>query len=535
MPKRSNVVPTVALVILSLLPALLNGCARLPLDYPRPVSTALLLPEETDMGKRIQAHAARHLGKSGFYLLPSGDEAFLARLLAVEQAERTLDLQYAYFHDDLTGKFLMDRLVAAAERGVRVRLLVDDWANAGKLDWGLAMSQANPNIEVRVFNPFGGLRSVFLSRVFQAAFVAKRLRGRMHNKIFIADNCLAIVGGRNIGDEYFGARAKLTFGDLDIIAIGPITRKISTAFDDYWNCVLSIPIKALLKHQPAAAETEGFRHFLAENRKSVQSSEYAQKLQETNLSKRVEAGYLPYVWAEGEVLYDDPLKVIRPDDSNQRGLMGRQLKSVIDEAQSEVLIISPYFVPGKHGILWFKQLRERGITVKVLTNSLASTDVPIIEGAYAHYRKALLEIGVELYELKPNPDQYRFWERTSFGSSSRGALHAKTVIVDRKEVFVGSFNLDPRSARLNTEDGIVVRSSELGAQATRLFDQGIAPSSAYRVAILGKSPGSEEWHGLVWITEENGREVHYYQDPMTRFWQRLKVRFLSLLAPESML
>ncbi len=535
MPKRSNLVPVAALACLLLLPALLNGCASLPLDYPRPVSTALLLPEETHMGKRIQAHVVEHQGKSGFYLLPSGDDAFLARLLAVEQAERTLDLQYYIFNDDLTGKLLMDRLLSAAERGVRVRLLLDDWPQAGKMDWGLALIQANPNIEVRVFNPFGGLRKVFFSRAFQAVFVAKRLRGRMHNKMFIADNCLAIVGGRNIGDEYFGARSELMFGDLDIMAIGPITREISTAFDDYWNCVLSIPINALLKRQPSAAQTEGFRRFLAENRKSVQSSEYAQKLREANLLKRVEAGYLPYVWAEGEVLYDDPLKVIRTDDSSREVLMGRRLKSIIDEAQSEVLAISAYFIPGNRGMLWFKQLRERGITVKVLTNSLASTDVPITEGGYARYRKALLGIGAELYELKPNPDQYRFWDRTSLGSSSRGALHAKTVIVDRKVVFVGSFNLDPRSARLNTEDGIVVRSAELGAQATQLFDRGISPSNAYRVAILGESPVSEEWHGLVWITEENGREVHYYQDPMTGIWRRLSVRFLSLLAPESTL
>jgi putative cardiolipin synthase len=205
----------------------------------------------------------------------------------------------------------------------------------------------------------------------------------------------------------------------------------------------------------------------------------------------------------------------------------------MDQAQSEVLIISAYFIPGKRGIQFFKQLRERGITVKILTNSLASTDVPIAEGSYAHYRKALLGMGVELYELKPNPDQYRFWTRTGLGSSSRGTLHAKTVIVDRKVVFVGSFNLDPRSERLNTEDGIVVRSAELGAQATRLFDQGISPSNSYRLAILGESPVSEEWHGLVWITEENGREVHYYHDPMTDFWCRFEVRFLSLLAPKS--
>jgi cardiolipin synthase C len=535
MPKRANLVPAFFLACLFLLPALLNGCASLPLDYPRSVSTALLLPEETDMGKRIQAHVTRNQGKSGFYLLSSGEDSFLARVLAINQAERTLDLQYYSFNNDLTGKFLMDRLVAAAERGVRVRLLVDDWTQAGKIDWGLAMVQANPNIEVRVFNPFGGLRKVLFSRVFQAVFVAKRLRGRMHNKMFIADNCLAIVGGRNIGDEYFGARSELMFGDLDIMAIGPITREISTAFDAYWNCVLSIPVKALLKRQPTAAETEEFRRFLSENRKSVQSSEYAQRLRDGNLSKRVEAGHLHYVWAEGEVLYDDPLKVIRADDSSRKVQMGRQLKSIIDEAQSEVLAISPYFIPGERGMLWFKQLRERGITVKVLTNSLASTDVPLVEGGYAHYRKALLGLGVELYELKPNPDQYRFWDHTSFGSSSKGALHAKTVIVDRKIVFVGSFNLDPRSARLNTEDGVVVRSAELGAQATRLFDRGISPRDAYRVEILGKSPVSEEWHGLVWITEENGREVHYYHDPMTGFWFRLEVRFLSLFAPESML
>ncbi|MGC2691425.1 MAG: phospholipase D-like domain-containing protein, partial [Desulfobaccales bacterium] len=242
--------------------------------------------------------------------------------------------------------------------------------------------------------------------------------------------------------------------------------------------------------------------------------------------------YIPYVWANGEVLIDDPLKVIRPDTVT--GKTARELKTIMQQARSEVLIISPYFIPGKGDIEFFRQLHERGVTVKILTNSLASTDVPIAEGGYAHYRKALLGAGVELYELKPNPDQYRFWQRAGFGSSSsRGTLHAKTVIVDRQVVFVGSFNLDPRSERLNTEDGIIVRSAELGAQATQLFDQGISPSNAYRVAILDGSPVSEEWHGLVWITEENGREVHYYHDPGTSLGCRIEVRFLYLIAPKS--
>ncbi len=532
MPKRSYAAISAALALLLLLPALLNGCASLPLDYPRPVSSALLMPEKTDMGKIVDTLAARHQGKSGFYLLPNGEDAFLARVLAVNQAERTLDLQYYIFEDDLTGKFLMDRLLAAAERGVRVRLLLDGWTDEGKADWGLAMVQTNPNIEVRVFNPFGGLRSSIFSRAFQALFVAARLRNRMHNKIFIADNSLAIVGGRNIGNAYFGVRSEFNFGDLDIMAIGPITREISAGFDDYWNCPLSIPIQALVKRPPSAAETEEFRRFLAANRKIMHNSEYAQELKDTKLMKGVEAGYVPYVWANGEVLIDDPLKVVRPDTVTSK--TGRELKTIMGEARSEVLIISPYFIPGKSDVEFFRQLHERGVTVKILTNSLASTDVPIVEGGYAHYRKALLGAGVELYELKPNPDKYRLWEPIGFGgSSARGTLHAKTVIVDRKVLFVGSFNLDPRSARLNTEDGIIVRSAELGAQATHLFDQAISPSNAYRVEILDGSSVSEEWHGLVWITEENGREVHYYHDPRTDLGCRIEVRFLYLIAPKS--
>ncbi len=533
MLKQGHSTLTAALALLVLLLALLTGCANLPMDYPRPVSTALSFPEETPMGERIQAQVAKNQGKSGFYLLPSGEDAFMARILAVDMAQRTVDLQYYIFDDDLTGKFLLDRLVAAAERGVRVRILVDDWRMTGKMDWGLAMIQAYPTIQVRVFNPFGGLRSFFPARLLQVVFGPGRLQNRMHNKVFIVDNSVAIVGGRNIGNAYFGARAALTFGDLDIMAIGPITRRVSAEFDDYWNSVLAIPIEALVKRQPTAADLAQVHQFLAENRRAMQKSEYAQKLKDTKLAKRVEAGHIPFVWAKGEVLYDQPLKVVEPADSGRNDLVARRLKSIVDEARREVLIITPYFIPGKWGMGWFKQLRDRGVKIKVLTNSLASTDVPLAEGGYARYRKALLGLGVELYELKPVPDRYRSWEPIKLGSSSRGSLHAKTVIIDNQVVFVGSFNLDPRSVRLNTEDGIVVWSDKLGAQATRLFDQGISPANAYRVEIMGKSPATEEWHGLVWVTEENGREVRYYKDPQTGFWCRVEVRVLSLFAPES--
>lgn len=298
---------------------------------------------------------------------------------------------------------------------------------------------------------------------------------------------------------------------------------------------MAFPIQALEKRQPTAEDLEKMRSFLAANRESVKNSAYARQLQESKFAQQVEAGAVPYVWAEAEVLYDHPLKIIRPEDTV---LVGHRLRSLIEEAQKEVLVITPYFVPRKAGLAWLRKIRDRGVTVKVLTNSLASTDSTLAEGGYARYRKPLLEMGVELYELKPNPDQWRFWDRISLGgssSSSRGALHAKTVIIDGQVVFVGSFNLDPRSARLDTQNGVAVWSKKLAAQTSRLFARGISPSNAYRVILGGNAPETGEWHGLVWVTAENGNEVRYHQDPMTSIWRRLEMRVLSWIAPESLL
>lgn len=538
MLKRFRAAPAVIPGLLLWLLCLLGGCASLPYNYPRPVSSALLLPEKTQLGQKIQPIVVQHQGNSGFHLLVTGHEAFMARLLLIANAQHTLDLQYYIFEDDVTGKYLMDRMIAAAERGVRVRLLLDDWKESGKMDWGLALAETNPNIQVRVFNPLGGLRLFLITRSLQVVLGPQRLMGRMHNKSFIADNSVAIVGGRNIGDAYFGARADINFGDMDIMSVGPVTRKISAVFDDYWNSALAFPIQALKKRQPTAEDLEKMRNFLAANRESVKNSAYARQLQESKFAQQVEAGRVPYIWGEAEVLYDNPLKVINPEERRPPALVGHRLRTLIEEARSEVLVITPYFVPRKAGLEWFKKLRDRGVTVKVLTNSLASTDSAVAEGGYARYRKPLLEMGVELYELKPNPDQWRFWDRISLGgssSSSRGALHAKTVIIDGQVVFVGSFNLDPRSARLDTQNGVAVWSKKLAAQTSRLFARGISPSNAYRVILGGSAPETGEWHGLVWVTAENGKEVRYHQDPMTSIWRRLEMRVLSWIAPESLL
>jgi putative cardiolipin synthase len=524
------------LLVLSLF--VLTRCASLPLNYPRSHTSALPHPEETYLWKTIQSQLDGHPGDSGFYLLPSGVDAFAARILLIDAAERTLDLQYYIFQGEITPKVIVDRMLAAADRGVRVRLLVDDWNIAGK-DPVLALIDAHPSIEVRVFNPVAGSRSFSLTRPLQYVFGAERIKKRMHNKAIIVDNTVAIVGGRNIGDEYFDAQRDVNFEDLDLMAVGPIAKDVSAAFDEYWNHELAIPIRAFVSDEPARKDFEEARSNLGKKVEALKGTEYARKLRESDLLKRLEAGRLPMVWAKGEVLYDRPGRVNSPDVLHASNSMSPRLREIIEEAQSEALLISPYFVPREAGVKLFRGIRDRGVTVKILTNSLATNDVPIAHGGYARYRKDLLRLGVDLFELRPVPGQKEEKEHSQWGGSSGAALHAKTFILDRKAVFVGTFNLDPRSVWFDTQNGIVVRSETLAGQAARLFEENTTPRRAYRVVLRTGSPGTEgsqpEDNGLEWITEKDGSEIRHYHEPETGLWRRFSVKFLSLFAPEKML
>ena len=495
-----------------LLLVLLHGCATIPYDYPRPVSSALYRPEGTSLGRRIQARAVNHKGVSGFTLLPTGIDAFAARACLIDQAEKTLDLQYYIIHDDLTGKFVYDRLMAAADRGVRVRLLLDDWHQTPETDWLLATMAIHPNIEVRLFNPFGTHRRTFLARALRMAFGPERLRGRMHNKAFIADNSVAIVGGRNIGAEYFGAGDEFNFYDVDIMALGPVAREVSADFDDYWNCVLAIPVSALVPRQADADDLRLLRRNLKTQAECLKKSTYWLKVLASDLPKQIDAGQVPLVWGQAQVLSDHTLKCIDPDDSRQAVKMAQKLKGILEEAQSEMLMVTPYFVPGQAGMRMFRKMRGRNLTIKIITNSFLSSDAPLAQIGYMRYRQDLLRMGVELYEIKPSlvqlqhdRDRRQFGgdfrrlcssfiqgggalirrgasrmqiggSSIRYGGSSRGALHAKTFVLDRQTVFVGSFNFDPRSIKLDTQNGIVIRSPELADQAACLFVKGMSPS-----------------------------------------------------------
>jgi putative cardiolipin synthase len=396
------------------------------------------------------------------------------------------------------------------------------------------------------------------------AFGPDRLRGRLHNKAFIADNSVAIVGGRNIGAEYFGASDEFNFYDVDIMAVGPVAREASACFDDFWNCILAMPVSALVPRRPGAEDLKSARRDLEAQRESLKKSTYWLKVQDNDLLKQLNANQVPLVWGRAEFLSDHPLKCIDPDDARQAVRMSRKLKGILEEARNELLMVTPYFVPGQAGMSLLRKMRGRNVTIKIITNSFLSTDAPLAQIGYMRYRKDLLCAGVELFEMKPTLVQLQHdRERRRFagdfrrlcysfiqgggslvqrgasriqiggssfqsGSESRGSLHAKTFVLDRQRVFVGSFNFDPRSIKLDTQNGVVIRSPELAAQAAYLFDQGISPARTYRVTLLGDDD-------LVWITEDNGREVRYYREPLSRFWPRLTLKSLSWLTPELLL
>ena len=513
--------------------SLLGGCAQAPMDYPRTASSATANPAETRMGRDLAAQLAAHPGQSGFHLLPNGPDALAVRLAMIDAAEQTVDSQCFILEDDSVGNILLDRVLAAAKRGVRVRLLVDDWNQRGH-DRRLAWLGTQPNIQVRLFNPAGSPRWCSLTRPLHYAFGPKRVLKRMHNKSFVVDNAIAVVGGRNIADEYFAASDDYNFGDIDILAAGPITAQVSVAFDEFWNDPLAIPIEAFVSAEETAEHTLEIRRKFEASMAAALSTPYACYLRGSEPVRLLEIGKLPLIWAEGEVLYDGVGKILTSIDENPSAYMVFRLREIFGAASAEMLMISPYFVPGDLGMERFQQMRDRGVAVKVLTNSLSSTDEIAPHAAYEKYREELLRRGVELYEVRSEPERVGKDRQDHDGDSAGAGLHAKCLIVDRKVIFVGSFNLDPRSVRMDTQNGIIVRSEELARQLTAIFARRTSAAYAYRVNTLGALRGTSDSR-LVWTDEIDGKAKQYSDEPMTGPGRRIKAWFMSWLVPEAWL
>jgi len=502
---------------------LMTGCASLPKDYDQQSSSAFSHPEITYLGKFFAKSMAKHPGQSGYLLLNTGKEAFISRLAFADIAECSIDAQYFIWKGDASSKIFTERLIRAAERGVRVRILIDD-IHAGGKDLKIGAMDTHPNIDVRLFNPFGN-RSLRILRNVEFIFDLSRLSHRMHNKLFIVDNKVAIVGGRNIGNEYFGLNRKFNFHDLELLVAGPIVEDISKSFDAYWNSKWAFPISVLDGIKPAREEADrlykNLHHFVEDQ----QDFPYDIHFTKDTAMQTIGLFHDRFIWAKGEVVYDRPEKVNGDVSLN----LADVLNKVGENIRSEILMSSPYLSPAPRALEKIDEMTKKGVTYRLLTNSLASTDSVPAHSIYAKYRKRLLQSGVDVCELRPDA-MTRTIHNADTVSRARLSLHAKAVVFDRKIVYVGSYNFNKAGRDLSMETGLIVYSPELAEQATAVIEEDMKPGNSWQV-VLDEGNDTQinnRNSGFIWITERDGKQIHYDYEPGTDIWRDLGNAFFSL-------
>lgn len=488
------------LVSLALVLAL-GGCASAIRDNDKTAASALQREDDTELGRRIAPLVAAHPGQTGMRLVSSNLDAFALRVLGARKAQRSLDLQYYIWHNDLTGKILAGELVRAADRGVKVRLLVDDMDVRSK-EAALQTMDAHENIEVRLFNPFKSASGAMRTMV-EFLFRGSALNHRMHNKAYIADGQFALVGGRNVGDEYFGASGETNFSDMDLAMIGPAVDATEAAFDMYWNHPTAVRVEYLKRGEPMPGGLDALRGAYDAHAAEAKESPYIKRLKDSAELAAILDGSNAKIWSSDvQVLSDPPYKADKEAKDDPNTVLAH-LAERFGAARSSLRILSPYFIPGKKGSAGLVDIASRGARVEVITNSLAATDVAAVHGGYSRYRKQLLKGGVALYELKPHADTSKsaggiLGSQGSKGGSSGSSLHTKAAIIDDEYVFVGSFNLDPRSAWLNCEMGVMVRSPELAAELGKIADGYADPANSFKVSL-------NENNQLRWTHQDAGQ------------------------------
>jgi len=516
---------------LLLLGFVLLGCGGCVSIKPHPVaekSRAFEQPETTRLGRLLKPQIQAHPGQSGFRLLENGREALVARIALADAAERTIDAQYYICDPDAAGSLFFQRLIAAADRGVRVRLLLDD--NNLSDDREMATLCAHPNIEVRVFNPFK-FRARW-ARLPQYAFDFNRMVRRMHNKIFIADNEVSIIGGRNIGNTYFSLDSESNFRDFDLLVAGPLTHDASTAFDDYWNSEWSVPATRLVWKMPKRDDLEKLKLQIADRVRTVDGFEKENEerslgyVRELNVSDTL-------IWAEGEIVSEPPRKI--QHFGRETTQVSTRLDQEYQRTRKELLIEMAYIVPTEDFQRQLSDLRSRGVSVKIMTSALEATDVSLVFAAYKKYRPSLLEAGVDLYEYKAHAGLTRSERRWYKPRSTLSSLHTKAIVFDRERVYIGSANLDPRSVKLNTEIAVLVHSQRLAKQMTDYLAEDFSPARSWHVQLHSAweyRPERGVWRErkfLTWTGEHQGTPVTLYFEHATGLWQRAKAFLYALL------
>jgi putative cardiolipin synthase len=521
----------VALVLAAVLSG--SACTYMPAQS-HPESESASSPQiPTSLRDLFSYDLSRHPGQSGFHLLSHGREAMQARVSLVELADESLDLQYYAWHGDLSGMLLLARVVSAADRGVRVRLLIDD-LHAGDGGFSLSALDAHPNIDVRLYNPFGGESSIALVRPLTLLGDFSRINNRMHNKIFAADNQLAIVGGRNIGDEYFAFGRNRNFLDLDLIAVGPVVPEISASFDRYWNSDWSVSIRKLVEASPGSVDVDALRSWLQTYADRAEELPYALDANRDDSVERLDRMRPLLSWGDAGVSVDPPRKDLVLSMEAELGV-ARDLLTHTRLAEHEVLVISPYFIPSTELIGDGAELVDRGVNVRVLTNAIDANDIALAHYVYSRKRRAILKAGVTLYEFRADA-AIAAAQTSPTGRPSSLSLHSKVIVFDRKTVFVGSFNVDRRSVLFNTEVGVIVNSPELAERLVTYAETLMGPENSFLVFLAASSPSAQsndQRMTMKWQTSVDGRMVTYNAEPAKNFWNWLgSIIFIALPVDE---
>jgi cardiolipin synthase C len=508
----------------------LAGCTSIPgAHYSKSHSVALTDFESTRLGRQFSRDSGANGGRTAFRLINVGVDGFLMRLEMITAAERTLDLQYFIFRGDESGCLLRQALLHAAERGIRVRVLVDDGDTVPGDEQLLALS-GHGSIEIRVFNPFRYRGHNKVIRDTEFLLRHSRLDYRMHNKMLIADGAVGLVGGRNVGDQYFQIDPASQFADDDVFAGGPIMRDVSAKFDEFWNSALAIPAEALARGHSSSKEpttNSGCRPARAP-KLATAGFDYEDKLAHGEPFAGVLNGQLPLVWADARFIGDSPDKKSVVAGARTGVLMYEPVADAVKQAKTELLMVSPYFVPTKGEVRLLEDSRARGVHVGVLTNSLESAPDLAAHSGYVHQRAILLKDGVEFHEVRARLGNTRgSGESARIAQYGNYALHGKLFVFDRDKAYIGSMNFDQRSKHLNTEIGLLLDNAELAQQVAARFEAMTREQSAYTV-LLRPSEGGKSSR-LVWRTSQEGHPVELYSEPARSGWQKFKVRLLSLL------
>ena len=502
-------------ILLLLLAVAFGGCASVPLDYPKTPTAALTDTNDTTLARYSNTWRGDYPDGNGFYPLTEGIDAFGARLTMIDKAEKSIDAQYFMMKADSAGLVFCAELLEAADRGVRVRFLLDDIFTTVD-DSALILLNEHPNIEMRIFNPIAR-KGVFVINYLGHFRLANR---RMHNKSFTVDNQVAVVGGRNIAEEYFQLDSTGEFIDFDMLVTGPIVKEVSTEFDRYWNHELAIPMNALYdKADPD--EMADLRNRIKERMEEERESVYGRAIN-SNVIHGLAAGEIKPFPAEARMIVDDPQKLLE-DISDEQKVVATEIRKELLAATDEILIFTPYFIPGKRGMETIREITANGVRVVILTNSLATNNHTSVHSAYSSYRKRLLEAGVELWEARGDAAEVINEDGTK--SFEQLTLHTKGIIIDRKHVFVGSLNLDPRSIDINTEMGIMISSADLGKYAAE-NSMANMPTMAYQLKL---DDNKISWHATI-----DGQAVTETKEPLTTGWRRFQAWFLKI-APEKQL